>query len=201
MKVLHVNAGLETGGGLSHIVNLLTEARNENKDFELLTLAEGPVARAARRKGIRTYVLGANSRYDLASLKRLTLFINKGHYDIVHTHGARANLFLSLIHKKIHSKWCITVHSDPYLDFEGRGLLGRIFTMLNVRALRKADCVFAVTKRFAKLLINKAHVDKNKVHVIYNGIFFHSDSEIPAKYEHMYFNIINVARTEKVNGQ
>ena len=47
MKVLHVNAGLENGGGLSHIVNLLTEAKNEGKDFELLTLAEGPVAQAA----------------------------------------------------------------------------------------------------------------------------------------------------------
>ena len=31
MKVLHVNAGLENGGGLSHIVNLLTEAKNEGQ--------------------------------------------------------------------------------------------------------------------------------------------------------------------------
>ena len=175
MKVLHVNAGLENGGGLSHIVNLLTEAKNEGKNFELLTLAEGPVAQAARAKRITTHVLGANSRYDLASLRKLTKFINDGNYDIV--------------------------HSDPYLDFEGRGILGKIFTKLNLRALRKADCIFAVTNRFAQLLINKAQVDKNKVHVIYNGIFFHSDSEIPAKYEHPYFNIINVARTEKVKGQ
>ena len=201
MKVLHVNAGLENGGGLSHIVNLLTEAKNEGKDFELLSLAEGPVAQAARAKGITTHVLGANSRYDLASLRKLTQFINNGHYDIVHTHGARANLFLSLIYKKIKATWCITVHSDPYLDFEERGILGKIFTKLNLRALRKADCVFAVTNRFAQLLINKVQVDKSKVHVIYNGIFFHSDSEIPAKYEHTYFNIINVARTEKVKGQ
>lgn len=201
MKVLHVNAGLENGGGLSHIVNLLTEAKNEGKDFELLTLAEGPVAQAARAAGITTHVLGANSRYDLGSLGRLTKFINEGHYDIVHTHGARANLFLSLIHKRIRATWCITVHSDPYLDFEGRGIIGNIFTKLNLRALRKADCIFVVTQRFTKLLINRAHVDKNKVHVIYNGIFFHSDSEIPAKYEHTYFNIINVARTEKVKGQ
>ena len=36
MKVLHVNAGLEKGGGLSHIVNLLTEANRQDADFELL---------------------------------------------------------------------------------------------------------------------------------------------------------------------
>ena len=48
MKVLHVNAGLESGGGLTHIINLLTEAKLQGKDFTLLCLAEGPVAKAAR---------------------------------------------------------------------------------------------------------------------------------------------------------
>lgn len=201
MKVLHVNAGLENGGGLTHIVNLLTEARNEDKNFELLTLAEGPVAKAARIAGISTHVLGASSRYDLRSLKKLAEFINQGHYDIVHTHGARANMFLSMIHKKISATWCITVHSDPYLDFEGRGIIGKIFTKLNISALKKADCIFAVTKRFGNLLVQKAHLKKEKIHVIYNGIFFHKDDQIPAKYEHPYFNVINVARTEKVKGQ
>lgn len=33
MKILHVNAGLEQGGGLSHIVNLLTEAKKRGKRF------------------------------------------------------------------------------------------------------------------------------------------------------------------------
>lgn len=137
MKVLHINAGLENGGGLTHIINLLTEARDEGDDFELLTLAEGPVAKAARIAGINTHVLGAQSRYDLNSLKKLTQFINAGHYDIVHTHGARANMFVSLIHKKITAIWCVTVHSDPYLDFEGRGIIGKIFTKLNLHALKK----------------------------------------------------------------
>lgn len=78
MKVLHINAGLEKGGGLSHIVNLLTEAKIENADFELLTLADGPVAQTAKKAGIKTTILGAQSRYDLSVLKRLTKFINRG---------------------------------------------------------------------------------------------------------------------------
>lgn len=201
MKVLHINAGLENGGGLSHIVNLLTEAKLENQDWELLTLAQGPVSETAEKKGIKTHILNASSRYDLASLKKLTKFINDGNYDIVHTHGARANLYISLIKNKIKAKWCITVHSDPYLDFENRGIIGKIFTDLNIHALRKADCIFAITQKFAKLLKTRVRIKSEKIHVIYNGIFFHSDSQIPAKYEHPYFNIINVARAEKVKGQ
>ena len=56
MKVLHINAGLEKGGGLSHIVNLLTEAKRQNVDFELLTLADGPVAKAAKKAKVKTTI-------------------------------------------------------------------------------------------------------------------------------------------------
>ena len=73
MKVLHINAGLESGGGLTHIVNLLSQAKKAGQDFDLLTFAEGPVAQAAREKGIKTIVLGGSSRYDLALLKRLNI--------------------------------------------------------------------------------------------------------------------------------
>ena len=201
MKVLHVNAGLEKGGGLSHIVNLLTEANRQDADFELLTLADGPVAKAAKKAGIKTTILGAQSRYDLTVLKRLAKFINNGNFDIVHTHGARANLFVSMIKKQIKAKWIITVHSDPLKDFEGRGMVGNIFTKLNIMALKKADGIFAITQNFSDLLVEKVGIPKTKICVIYNGIFFHDNKELPKKYAHPYFNIINVGRTEKVKGQ
>lgn len=201
MKVLHVNAGLEKGGGLSHIVNLLTEANRQDADFELLTLADGPVAKAAKKAGIKTTILGAQSRYDLTVLKRLAKFINNGNFDIVHTHGARANLFVSMIKKQIKAKWIITVHSDPLKDFEGRGMIGNIFTKLNIMALKKADGIFAITQNFSDLLVEKVGIPKTKICVIYNGIFFHDNKELPKKYAHPYFNIINVGRTEKVKGQ
>ena len=201
MKVLHINAGLEKGGGLFHIVNLLTEANQEDADFELLTLADGPVAKAAKKAGIKTTILGAQSRYDLTVLKRLAKFINNGNFDIVHTHGARANLFVSMIKKQIKAKWIITVHSDPLKDFEGRGVIGNIFTKLNIMALKKADGIFAITQNFSNLLVEKVGIPKTKICVIYNGIFFHDNKELPKKYAHPYFNIINVGRTEKVKGQ
>lgn len=201
MKILHVNAGLEKGGGLSHIVNLLTEAKNQGADFELLTLADGPVATAAKKMGIKTTILGAQSRYNLSVLRKLTKFINKGNFDIVHTHGARANLFVSMIKNHIRAKWIITVHSDPLKDFEGRGIVGNVFTKLDIMALKKADGIFAITQNFSDLLVEKLGIPKTKICVIYNGIFFHENTEVPKKYAHPYFNIINVGRAEKVKGQ
>ncbi|WP_201336194.1 glycosyltransferase, partial [Lactobacillus nasalidis] len=200
MKVLHINAGLESGGGLTHIVNLLSQAKKEGQDFDLLTFAEGPVAQAAREKGIKTLVLGTSSRYDLTLLKRLKQTIKAGHYDLVHSHGARANLFVSLIKSSLPCPWFITVHSDPAIDFEGRGVAGKIFTKLNLRAIKQADGLFAITPRFEKILLAYG-VDKEKIHVIYNGINFQDNKTLPAKEDHAGFNIINVGRLEKVKGQ
>lgn len=200
MKILHVNAGLEKGGGLFHIINLLSEAKNNQQDWELLTLAEGPVAQAARANGIPVHVLGKQNRYNLTVLSSLASFINQGGYEVVHTHGARANLFVSLIRRKIKAKWVVTVHSDPSKDFAGRGLLGQVFTKLNKRALRKADLVLTVTKRFRQLVSD--YVNPKNIKVIYNGIKFHPDDEIAPKISHdSTFDIINVARAEKIKGQ
>ena len=106
-----------------------------------------------------------------------------------------------MIKKQIKAKWIITVHSDPLKDFEGRGVIGNIFTKLNIMALKKADGIFAITQNFSNLLVEKVGIPKTKICVIYNGIFFHDNKELPKKYAHPYFNIINVGRTEKVKGQ
>ena len=92
MKVLHINAGLENGGGLYHITNLLSAAKMRNKDYELLTLAEGPVKAAAEKAKIKVTSLESNSRYDIKVFRRLIDYINQNNFDIVHTHGPRACL-------------------------------------------------------------------------------------------------------------
>ncbi|MDO4912887.1 MAG: glycosyltransferase [Lactobacillus sp.] len=199
MKVLHVNAGLENGGGLTHIITLLTEAQEQGEDFELLVLQEGPVAQAAREHNLKVTVLGAKGRFDLLSLKRLKNFINENNFQIVHTHGARANQYLALIHRQIEIPWCVTVHSDPFLDFAGRGILGKLFTHLNLMALKKADHIFSVTKNFQNLLTTRLNLDN--VTPIYNGIVYHQADEIPAKINNDEFNMINVGRMEPVKGQ
>lgn len=199
MKVLHVNAGLETGGGLFHIINLLTAAKEKNQDFALLTFAEGPVARAAREKGLNVDVLNIFGRLNTALPKKLKEYLTTHDFDIVHTHGPRANLIMALIHNKVGAKWLITVHSDPLEDFANRGVVGKIFEKLNLRSLKKADHLLAITERFKQILTTKIGIDSAKVSVIYNGIFFRTEA-LP-KQTHLGFNLINVARMEPVKGQ
>lgn len=193
MKVLHINAGLEVGGAKTHILSLLSQFPSETA--ELLVLQEGSVSKDARMIGIKVNVLKQQSRYDLAILKKLAHFITENHFDVVHTHGARANLLVALIKKKIQSTWVVTVHSDPSLDFMDKRLKGYIFSFLNRWSLKKADKLITVTESLKVDLIEKG-IPKKKIFVVYNGIIF--DWEPITKQAHIVFTITCIARLHPV---
>lgn len=168
MNVLHVISGGETGGSRKHVITLLEQFP---KEACLLVFQDGPFAQEAKEKGIRVVVLEQTSRYDIRILRRLTEFINKEKFDIVHSHGPRANLFMSFIKSKLSAVWVTTIHSDPKLDFMKGGLKGRVFTTLNLHAIKKIDFFFAVSERFKENLVAMG-IPAAKIHTIYNGITF-----------------------------
>lgn len=169
MKVLHVISGGETGGSRKHVITLLEQLPRETTC--LLVFQDGPFAQEAIEKGIRVEILQQTSRYDIRILSKLAAFIQNEGFDIVHSHGPRANLFMSFIKKRITATWVTTIHSDPTLDFMKGGIKGRLFTSLNLQALKKIDFFFAVSERFKENLVGLG-IPANIIHTIYNGITF-----------------------------
>lgn len=169
MKVLHVISGGETGGSRKHLVTLLTKFPNETAT--LVVFQDGQLAAEAREHGIDVHIIAQKSRYDLSVLKRLMTFIKGGDYDILHTHGPRANLFASFIINKVNVVWVTTIHSDPTLDFIKSGIKGFAFTKLNLFAIKKIHHFFAVSERFKENLIGLG-IPREKITTIYNGIEF-----------------------------
>jgi len=173
LKVLHVISGGETGGSRKHVVTLLAKFPKETAS--LVVFQEGPLAKEAREQNIDVHLLSQTSRYDLSVLKKLVELIESGRYDLLHTHGPRANLYAALIKNKINIPWITTIHSDPSLDFMKSGLKGFLFTKLNLWALKKIDYFFAVSERFKENLITLG-ISGNKVKTVYNGIDFSNDA-------------------------
>ena len=95
MKVLHMNAGAEEGGE-KHIISLLSQFSKE--EVELMVFEEGAIARGEEPR-YSSACFTQSSRYDLSILSKIKAFINENQFDIVHTHGARANFYLSLLKK------------------------------------------------------------------------------------------------------
>lgn len=169
MKVLHLNAGAETGGGMVHILSLLNGLNRE--EFVLGLLEKGVMEEKAHAAGIHTVTFEQSSRYDLTVLSKMISYIKTEKIDILHTHGARANLYGYFLKKFTSVTWMTTVHSDPRNDFLGRGIKGKVFTKLNLAVLKKPDHYFAISKRFTEMLVSFG-VKPNKITTIFNGIDF-----------------------------
>ena len=189
MRVLHINAGNEDGGARTYIVNLMKGQKIIGEKSTLLTFQEGPVSKMARENGLSVSVMEQKQRFDLSILKPLVKYINNNKFDIVHTHGPRANYIVSLIHKKINAKWVITVHSDPRIDFSG--LKGKIMLKLNLHALKQADSLFYMNPDLADYF-DSLKIDSNKTFEVFNAIDF---AGINPRFTHQpTFSLLEVAR-------
>lgn len=200
MKVLHLNAGNETGGGMVHILSLLDQLNRE--EFYLGLLEKGIFEQKAKGLGMNTLVFDQSSRYDFGVLSKIIHFIKKEQIDILHTHGARANLYGYFISKFTNVTWMTTIHSDPRNDFLGRGIKGKLFTKMNMMVLKKPDHYFAISDRFAEMMVNFG-VEKNKITPIFNGIDFKKQSNSTISREDLKlsqndFVILMVARFDPV---
>jgi L-malate glycosyltransferase len=170
MNILHVFNGEDTGGAKVHLFSLLQQLKDKNITLGLIGNAD--VLDEAKKLGVDVVHFKQQSRYNLSVLSQIANFVKTNNVDIVHTHGARANLYGYFLKKRSSFTWFTTVHSDPSDDFLGRGIKGKVFTKLHMFVLKKVDHLFAISERFKEMLLNYG-INQNKITVIYNGIDFH----------------------------
>lgn len=173
MKVLHLNAGNETGGGMFHILDLLETL--DPSTFILGVFESGLMFEEAAKRGIKVQLFKTKKRWDFSVIQQIVQYIKNEQVTMLHTHGARANCFGYLVKQKHqHCSWVTTVHSNPYDDFLNKGLKGKLFTHLHLWALKRPDYYFAISSRFKDMLISEG-IQESKVTTIFNGIDFSKD--------------------------
>lgn len=199
MRVMHLIGGKESAGSKSHLLPLLKEMKH-HAEISLCVFEWGEIPEEASRAGIHVHFLRQKSRYDVSALRRLKNRIKDHGIDLLHTHGPRANLYGMWLKNLVSIRWYTTVHSDPFLDFMGRGLRGKAFTALNVRALKKVDHCFAISKRFAEKMADLG-LAQEKITPVYNGISFGEGPDTSSeKIDETPFTILTVGRLHPVKG-
>lgn len=170
MKVLHVNAGGDTGGGKSHILGLL-QALQKKIDARLLCFLDGPVYRGAQALKIPVDLIPQERRWDLTVVKKLRRVVVEGRYDLIHSHGSRSNFLTAILKRWVDIPIVTTIHSDYELDFLGNFYKQLVYTNLNKLALRYFDYYIAVSEHFRQMLIRRGFPPE-RVFTVYNGIDF-----------------------------
>ncbi len=171
MKILHFISGGDTGGAKTHVLTLIRRLIEIDIEVELMCIMEGVFTKEAKRRGIPVKIIPQKKRYDITVISKICRYINKGNYDLVHCHGARANYIAMFIKRKINIPIITTLHSDYKLDFKDTWYKQAVFAPVNSLALRCFKYVLTVTEAFKKMLIERGF-DENRLFVVYNGIDF-----------------------------
>lgn len=173
MRIVHIIGGGDTGGAKTHVLYLLKEL-SRRMEVKLISLRPGIFADDARAMGIDVTVVKSGNIF--SDIRKVSRMISDGGYDIVHSHGAKANMFSLFAGSRSGLPTVTSVHSDYRLDYMHSLPKRMTIGFLNSVALRFIDNYVAVSGNFKEMLINRKF-DPTDIYVLYNGMDFSTPAE------------------------
>jgi len=169
IKVVHIIGGGEFGGAERHIINLAGALNPQMVEVTVCCLFSDPFVGIAAQAGINAFDVTMRNRTDLSVVGKLASIIRKNNFDIVHTHGVRANLLGRLAARQANRKPVVTtVHSLLERDYPG--FFRRQVNSITERATRGWTDQFIAVSQGLKAKLVAGGVPADRVTVIYNGI-------------------------------
>ena len=176
MRIIHFAGGGDIGGAKTHILSLGKQLSLDN-DFCLFSFRKGPFVDEARELGLKTYA--SDDGWNLIKAFRMALkVVDEFKPDIIHCHGAKANMMGVLVKTMRGVPVITTVHSDPKLDYLGAPLKQYTFGLINEIALKHMNYYMAVARKMDRNLIERGY-DPQRIFTIYNGLDFSDANPSP----------------------
>lgn len=189
LKVLHLISGGDIGGAKIQVLTLVKNLQKLNVDVKLLCFIKGVFYEEAAAMGLNIELIKQPSRLDMSVVDKIKAIVDQEGFDLIHSHGARANLISMLLKRKVKIPVITTIHSDYRLDFEDTFYKRWIFTPLNAIALRFMDYYIAVSMELREKLLERGF-PKNKIAYVFNGLDF--ESEVNYISREKYFEKMNI---------
>lgn len=130
------------------------------------------IAVEAEAAGILVEYFTMKRGVNLSGLQNIRRFIEDKNLRLVHSHGYKPNILLSLLPGR-NFKAVSTVHGWAK---QSAGMKGRLYEFLDAVALKRMDRVIAVSKAVLKDLTERG-LKNDRIDLIYNGIKI--DADIP----------------------
>lgn len=168
MKILNLIGGGDVGGAKTHIISLASRL-SQHCQVKVVSFRDGPFVEDTRAAGVDVEVVHHRSPLrDLHALRRIV-----GEYapDVIHCHGARANMMGVMLRRWADIPLVTTVHSDYRLDYLGQPLKQASFGLINKYCLRRIDYYTCVAQRTARMMASRGF-PAHRLYTIYNGIDF-----------------------------
>jgi glycosyltransferase involved in cell wall biosynthesis len=169
MRVLQLISSSGFFGAENMIVSLMKGLSSQKCDVVVASLlthsnCSGDLTLRARQCGFESCAIPCGRKFDPRSISKLRSIAIDGNYDVIHSHGYKADLYSWLaINEKKHVK-IATVHNWP-----SKTLKMQAYASLDKLVLRSFAKVVAVSNNVAREL-NRSGVPLNKIVVINNGV-------------------------------
>ncbi|MDP1853766.1 MAG: GT4 family glycosyltransferase PelF [Candidatus Omnitrophota bacterium] len=165
INILYVIWSLGLGGAEQVVINL---AKNLDKQkFNPIVCClndKGVFAEELEKEGIEVIPLAKKHKFDISVIKSLINIIKQYKIDIVHTHLWGANFWGRIAAKLSGVKVIIaTEHNIDVWKTSLHLFLDKLLSFIT-------DKIIVVSNKVGEFYAQKAHIAKNKIRVIYNGI-------------------------------
>lgn len=192
IKVLNLISGGDTGGAKTHIISL-SKGLGEFIETKVICFIKDSFYQDLKAEGIDIEYFQQKSRFDLSVIKKLEEEIKREKYDLIHSHGARANFVSLLLKRRVDLPFVTTIHSDYELDFKDNFYKKIIYTNINKFALKHFNYYISVSDSFKEMMVSRGFpADRN--FVVYNGIDTEAKREYIPKEEFLKKYFIKAGR-------
>ncbi|MBV9598720.1 MAG: glycosyltransferase [Chloroflexi bacterium] len=168
IRVLQLITSLERGGAENHVLALLTHADRSAFEFEVAVLrGEGELVAVFRQAGIPVHLLRARTRLDAFALQRLTSLLRDGHFDILHSHLFRADIFGALAVGRLGDRAPLLVSTRHNDD---RFFLNPFVGLVHYAVSARQDLIIAISDHIARFTVSRGVRHPSRVRRVYHGI-------------------------------
>ena len=114
MKVLHLIGGGDIGGAKSHVLSLVKEL-NKHIDVKIVSFRPGVFSEDARSMGIDIKIVKSYNIFN--DIRTVLKIIKEDKIELLHSHGAKANMIAMIVRLITRIPTATTIHSDYRLDY------------------------------------------------------------------------------------
>ncbi len=168
IRVLQLITSLERGGAENHLLALLTHA--DRRAFELETAAlsgEGELVPVFRQAGIPVHLLKSRTRFDPLALGRLVRLLRAGHFDILHSHLFRADIYAGLAVARLGERRPLLVSTRHNDD---RFFLNPFVGLVHYGVSARQDLIIAISDHIARFTVSRGVRHPERVRRVYHGL-------------------------------
>jgi glycosyltransferase involved in cell wall biosynthesis len=168
IRVLQLITSLERGGAENHLLALLTHADRRAFELETAVLSgEGELVPVFRKAGIPVHLLKARNRFDPLALGRLGRLLREGHFDILHSHLFRADIYAGLAVARLGERRPLLVSTRHNDD---RFFLNPFVGLVHYGVSARQDLIIAISDHIARFTVSRGVRHPERVRRVYHGL-------------------------------